>query len=103
MDNEILPMLRSISDTTDSTPQVAMHEGVGKSSEYSDNLAIPNMQVAKLQDVRKDISALTGIVKQFVEYNINRGKSLVSSFTMRNLQILNLLLQPRVNERGLKK
>ena len=77
MDNENLPMQRSTSDTTASTPQVA-----SRSSEYNDKLAIPSLQVAMLQDVRKDISALTGIVKQFVEYNVNRDKSLDSSFTM---------------------
>ena len=44
-------MLRSISDTTDSTTQVAMHEGAGRSSEYSDKLAIPSVQVSMLKEV----------------------------------------------------
>ena len=74
MDSDNLPMLRNISDSTESTPQVAMHEGTGRSSEYSERAAIPSLQVAMLQDVRKDISDLTSIVKQFVEYNINRDK-----------------------------
>ena len=82
MDSDNLPMLRNISDSTESTPQVAMHEGTGRSSEYSERAAIPSLQVAMLQDVRKDISDLTSIVKQFVEYNINRDKSLDTSFTM---------------------
>ena len=79
MDSDNLPMLRNISDSTESTPQVAMQEGTGRSSDYSERAAIPSWHVAMLQDVRKDISDLTSIVKQFVEYNINRDKSLDTS------------------------
>ena len=82
MDSDNLPMLRKISDSTDSTPQVAMHEGTGSSSEYSERAAIPSLQVSMLQDVRIDILDLTRNVKQFVEYTINRDKSLDTSFTM---------------------
>ena len=48
--------------------------------ERRDTLAIPNSQAGMLQAVQKDMSALTGIVEQFVQYNISKSKSIDSSF-----------------------
>ena len=60
-------------------------------------LAIPNSLAAMLQDVHKDVSALTGIVEKFVLYNINKDKSIVSLFFIHwldhlSLQILSFVL-----------
>jgi len=72
MDFENLPTLRSLLIMLILPPKLAMSEGASRSSEYSDKLAAPSLQVAMLQDMQKDIFPLTCIVTQFLEYNINR-------------------------------
>ena len=44
-------------------------------------LAIPNSLATMLQDVHKDMSALTGTVKQLVQYTISKSKNIVSPLT----------------------
>ena len=50
-------------------------------NEHGDVLAIPNSLATMLQDVHKDMSALTGTVKQLVQYTISKSKNIVSPLT----------------------